>query len=443
MPEEPGGPRATSRELAGSEPRPPTDPQVASAPDPASQRDVAAFRHLPEALRLPLFRRYLLGLGPLSLGTWMQLVALGYLTLQVTGSVAAVGLVGAADGIPAVLLSVPAGVVGDRWPRRLVLVVATSALGLTALGLALAAGLGRASLPVLVGAAVCFGAADSFNAPSRQALIADMVPRNQLVGAATLTSSVGSAARIVGPAVAGILLGTLGAASCFLAMAASVVPLLVVLSRGRWPTARSSSSELGALGRVLEGMRWSRSDPLVRSVLLGSLTLGVLGIGYMPYLPVFARDQLHGGGQVLGLMYSVGGIGALGGGVVLSLFSRRLRRSRLLLAAAPLYAASLFGLTQAPNLGLAIPCLAGISLGFMAANTAMLTTLQAAAPAEMRARVMSLYSLAYAGGGPLGTLLYAGLSRVVPLFSAIAAGAVVVGLVLFWTATRSTMRALA
>ncbi len=441
MPEDPGRPRETSRELAGSEPRLLTE--APAAPQPPSPREGAALRHLPEALSLPLFRRYLLGLGPLSLGTWMQLVALGYLTLQVTGSVAAVGLVGAADGIPAVLLSVPAGAVGDRWPRRLVLVVATSALGLTSLGLALAAGLGRASLPVLVGAAVCFGAADSFNAPSRQALIADLVPRNQLVGAATLTSSVGSAARIVGPAVAGLLLGTLGAASCFLAMAASVVPLLAVLSHGHWPSARANSSEMGALGRVLEGLRWSRSDPLVRSVLLGSLTLGALGIGYMPYLPVFARDQLHGGGQVLGLMYSVGGIGALGGGVVLSLFSRRLRRWWLLLAAAPLYASALFGLTRAPTLVLAIPCLAGISLGFMAANTAMLTSLQAAAPAEMRARVMSLYSLAYAGGGPLGTLLYAGLSRIVPLFSAIAGGAVAVGLVLFWTATRSAMRSLA
>ena len=441
MPEDPGRPRETSRELAGSEPRLLTE--APAAPQPPSPREGAALRHLPEALSLPLFRRYLLGLGPLSLGTWMQLVALGYLTLQVTGSVAAVGLVGAADGIPAVLLSVPAGAVGDRWPRRLVLVVATSALGLTSLGLALAAGLGRASLPVLVGAAVCFGAADSFNAPSRQALIADLVPRNQLVGAATLTSSVGSAARIVGPAVAGLLLGTLGAASCFLAMAASVVPLLAVLSHGHWPSARANSSEMGALGRVLEGLRWSRSDPLVRSVLLGSLTLGALGIGYMPYLPVFARDQLHGGGQVLGLMYSVGGIGALGGGVVLSLFSRRLRRWWLLLAAAPLYASALFGLTRAPTLALAIPCLAGISLGFMAANTAMLTSLQAAAPAEMRARVMSLYSLAYAGGGPLGTLLYAGLSRIVPLFSAIAGGAVAVGLVLLWTATRSAMRSLA
>ncbi len=442
MPEEPGTPRSGSGDPRASSSLFATDPHGLSQAAPSRQDEVAPLRHLPEALRLPLFRRYLLGLGPLSLGTWMQLVALGYLTLQVTGSVAAVGLVGAADGIPAVLLSVPAGAVGDQFPRRLVLMVATSALGLTSLGLALAAGLGRASLPVLVGAAICFGAADSFNAPSRQALIADLVPRDQLVGAATLTSSVGSAARIIGPAVAGILLGTLGAASCFLAMAASVIPLLGVLSHGPWPVARTSSTEMGALGRVLEGMRWSRADPLVRSVLLGSLTLGALGIGYMPYLPVFAREQLHGGGQVLGLMYSVGGIGALAGGLALSLFSRRLRRNRLLLAAAPLYAAALFGLTRAPTLWLAIPCLAGISLGFMAANTALLTTLQAAAPPEMRARVMALYSLAYAGGGPLGTLLYAGLSRFVPLFSAIAGGAVVVGLVLLWTATRPTMRAL-
>ncbi|MHB1500066.1 MAG: MFS transporter [Candidatus Dormibacteria bacterium] len=399
-------------------------------------------KHLPEALRLPLFRRYLVGFGPLSLGTWMQLVALGYLTLQVTGSVAAVGLVGAADGIPAVVLSIPAGAVGDRFPRRLVLVVATSALGLTSLGLALAAGTSRASLPVLIGAAICFGAADAFNAPSRQALVADLVPREQLLGAATITSSVGSAARIVGPAIAGLLLGTLGAASCFLAMAASVVPLLLVLSRGHWPAARSSTTELSALRRMLEGLSWCRGDPLIRSVLLGTLTLGLFGIGYMPYLPVFAKDQLHGGGQVLGLMYSVGGIGALVGGLALSMVSSRLRRDRLLLGAAPLYAVSLFGLTQAPTLWLAVPCLAGISLGFMAANTALLTTLQAAAPEMMRARVLALYSLAYAGGGPVGTLLYAGLSRVVPLFSAIAGGALVVGMVLLWTATRPALRSL-
>jgi len=431
-----------STPLARETPSPHLPADTPESPQPEPYRHLWGWfsEGVPDALKLPLFRRYLVGLGPLSLGTWMQLVALGYLTLQVTGSVSAVGLVGAADGIPAVLLSIPAGVVGDRLPRRLILITATSALGLTSLGLALAAGLGRASLPVLVGAAICFGAADSFNGPTRQALVADLVPREQLIGAATLTSSVGSAARIVGPAVGGVLLGTLGAASCFLAMTACVVPLLLILAFGRWPVVRRSSTQLGAMGRMVEGLAWIRRDPTTRTVLLGSVTLGLFGIGYMPYLPVFAKDQLHGGGQVLGIMYSVGGIGALAGGVALSLVSRRLRRDRLLLAAAPLYMASLFGLTRAPTLALAIPCLAGISLGFMAANTSMLTTLQANTPEFMRARILSLYSLAYAAGGPLGTLAYAGLSRVVPLFTAIAGGAVVVGVVLLWTATRPSLR---
>jgi len=399
-------------------------------------------RRAPEAAQIPLFRNYVLGLAPLALGSWMQLVALGYLTLQVTGSAAAVGLVGAADGIPAVLLSLPAGVAGDRHSRRAVLMGASAAMGLTALGLALAAALDRATLPVLLGAAICFGSADAFDAPTRQALVADIVPSRQLMGAAALTATVGSVTRIVGPAVGGVLLATLGPASCFLAMAFSVVPFLVVLLLSHWPVVPVVAARLGTVRRMVEGLRWSRADAASRTVLIASLALGVLGIGYMPYLPVFNRELLHGGGQVLGLMYSVGGIGAMVGGIGLSLMSRRLRQDRLLLGSAPLYALSLFGLTRATTLALALPCLAGISLGFLGASTAMLTVLQARAPGEMRARVLSLYTLTFAGGGPLGTLVYAGASRIVPLFDAIAGGAVVVGLILLWSGSHRALRRL-
>jgi MFS family permease len=399
-------------------------------------------RRAPEAAQIPLFRNYVMGLAPLSLGSWMQLVALGYLTLQVTGSAAAVGLVGAADGIPAVLLSLPAGAVGDRFSRRSVLIAASLAMGLTALGLAVAAALDRASLPVLFGAAICFGAADAFDAPTRQALVADIVPSQHLVGAAALTGTVSSVTRIIGPAVGGVLLATVGPASCFLAMAVSVVPFMLVLVFSHWPVVPAAAARLGAVRQMLDGLRWSRRDDASRTVLLASLALGVLGIGYMPYLPVFNRELLHGGGQVLGLMYSVGGIGAMVGGVGLSLVSRRLRQDRLLLASAPLYAFSLFGLTRATSLALALPCLAGISLGFLGASTAMLTVVQARAPGQMRTRVLSLYTLAFAGGGPLGTLIYAAASRIVPLFTAIAAGAVLVGLVLLWSGSRAALREL-
>jgi MFS family permease len=395
-------------------------------------------RQAPAALEIPTFRRYILGSSPLSLGAWMQLVALGYLTLRVTGSPAAVGLVGAADGIPAIALSLPAGALADRLSRRRILIATTTAMSLTALLLALAAALHRVDLLVLVGAAICFGAADAFDQPTRQALVADLVPASGLVGAAALTSSVGSVSRIVGPAVAGVLLGFWGAASCFLAMGVSGLPFLWVLGRGGW--ADRPQLNLGErfrpLAHMVEGLRFASRHATVRAILIASLVLGLLGVGYMPFLPVFAREQLHGGGQVLGLMYSLGGIGALAGGLFISVMSRRLRPRLMLAAAAPLYAASLFGLTRASDLVLAAPCLIGISLGFVAANTAMLATLQALAPGHLRGRLLALYTLAFSGAGPLGTLVYAGLSRVIPLFQAIGVGALVVGVALLWSASQ-------
>jgi MFS family permease len=394
-------------------------------------------RQAPVALGIPTFRRYLLGSSPLSLGAWMQLVALGFLTLKVTGSPAAVGLVGAADGIPAIALSIPAGALADRFSRRRMLLATTTAMSLTALLLALAAVLHRVDLLVLVGAAVCFGAADAFDQPTRQALVADLVPAPALVGAAALTSSVGSVARIVGPAVAGLLLGVWGAASCFLAMGVSGLPFLFVLARGGWADLRQNSGagRFRPFARMAEGVRFAAHQRQIRAMLIASTVLGLLGVGYMPFLPVFARDQLHGGGQVLGLMYSLGGIGALVGAVLISFVSRRVRPRLLLAAAAPVYALALFGLTRANHLLLAAPCLIGISLGFVAANTAMLATLQALTPGSMRGRVLSLYTLAFSGAGPLGTLVYAGLSRVIPLFQAIGVGALIVGACLFWSST--------
>jgi MFS family permease len=186
---------------------------------------------------------------------------------------------------------------------------------------------------------------------------------------------------------------------------------------------------------MAEGVNFAAHQPRIRAMLIASTVLGLLGVGYMPFLPVFARDQLHGGGQVLGLMYSLGGIGALVGAVLISFVSRRVRPRLLLAAAAPVYAAALFGLTRANHLVLAAPCLIGISLGFVAANTAMLATLQTLTPGSMRGRVLSLYTLAFSGAGPLGTLLYAGLSRVIPLFQAIGVGALIVGAILFWSST--------
>jgi len=164
-------------------------------------------------------------------------------------------------------------------------------------------------------------------------------------------------------------------------------------------------------------------------------------VGYMPYLPVLARDQLHGGGQLLGLLYTMGGIGALAGGIAITGLSRRLPRGRLLIGAAPLYTAALVTVTRATTAQVAFPALMGVSLAFVALNTASLSALQSETPARLRGRVLACYSLIW-GVTPFGTLLYALLSRVVPLFDAIAGGAVAAGLVLLVAGTRPAVRSL-
>jgi len=400
-------------------------------------------RTVPAPLRVPLFRRFWLGLWPLLLGKWMQLVALGYLTFSLTHSVPAVGLVGAADGLPALVLGLPAGVVADRVSRRRVLMVTTATMSATAFALTAAVLFSHAGLPALVVAAIAFGSADAFDTPSRQALVADLVSEAQLLGTAALTSTASSATRIIGPSLAGLLIGFVGPAACFGAMGVLVLPFLLVLALGLRGVVATGRPEVRGTARqdLAEGLRWAASDARTRWILVAMGVLAILGVGYMPYLPVLARDQLHGGGQLLGLLYTMGGIGALVGGLAITALSRRLPRGRLLLGAAPVYALALFAVTRATTVAVAFPALMGVSLGFVAINTASLSTLQSQTPSRLRGRVLACYGLVW-GLAPLGTLLYAVLSRVVPLFDAIAAGAVVVGAVVLLAATRPAVRGL-
>ena len=398
---------------------------------------------MPPVLGLPAFRRYWLGQWPLLFGKWMQLVGLGYLTFLVTHSVTAVGLVGAVDGLPMLLITLPAGVLADRYPRRRTLMLTTTGMGLTAAVLGAAVLSHRDGLPVLLAAALGFGVFDAADAPTRQAFVADLVPRRHMLGATALSSTASSASRILGPTLAGVLLATVGPGPCFLVIAGLALPFLAVLVfglRGAPGPVLRSGRRRHVLTEIREGLRWAAQDPRSRWILIGMAALGLLGVGYMPYLPVFAREQLHGDAQVLGLCYTMGGIGALLGGLAITAASGRLPRGRLLLMAAPVYAAALFGLTRSTAPATAFLALMGISLAFVAANTAMLSTLQSETPPELRGRVLSLYTLLMGGAAPFGTLLYAGLSRIVPLFDAIGVGGLMVGATLLLAATRPALR---
>jgi MFS family permease len=359
----------------------------------------------------------------------MQVVALGYLVYQQTGSTTAVAVVAAADGIPSVILSLAGGVLADRLPRRRILLVTQSVLGLSAGSLALLVATGHATFVAILIVAIVFGATDAADLPTRQALVADLVERHLVVNAVALGAAAMSATRIVGPSIAGLLIGFAGPAVCFgflsIAYLAPIVVLLTVIPDIAPPMRQAGTT---AWGELLGGLRVAGADPLVRGVVIVAAVLAFCGVSYMPFLPVLARTQLHVGAEALGIMYSVGGVGGLVGGLAIASMGRGAGRLQLMLVGGVVYAVSLFAVAHATVLVITLPALVGISFAFVAVSTSMTTLLQTDTDPRLRGRLLGIYATIFAGLQPLGTVAYGLVPRSVGLFNVIGVGALLVGL---------------
>jgi MFS family permease len=402
-----------------------------------------ARRFPPPALRVRTFRWYWLTQWPVLIGTWMQIVALGYFVLQVTHSTTAVSVVAAADGIPAVVLSVSGGVLADRYPRRRILLVTQSVLGVSAGTLGVLAVTGVAGFWSILAVAVVFGAADAMDLPTRQALIGDLVERDLVMSAVALGSVAMSASRIVGPSLAGVLIALVGPGACFLWLSVSYLGPLVVLAVVIPDIAPASRERRSAAAESVRAVVGALRDPLVRPLVVSASALSFFGVSYMPFLPVYATSVLHSDARVLGLLYSTGGVGGLVAGLILASLGRGSQRVRMLFAGGIVYAAGLFTLSHSGILGISLPALVAISFGFLAMNTSMMTLIQTETDPALRGRLLGVYALVFAGLQPLGTLLYGVVSHVVPLFDAIGVGGLLVGATAIYAATRPALRALA
>jgi MFS family permease len=357
----------------------------------------------------------------------MQLVALGYFVYSETHSVNAVAFVSAADGIPSVALSLVGGALADRYPRRRILLVTQSTLGLSAGTLALLASTGHASLPAIVVVAIVFGSSDAVDLPTRQALVTDLVERDTVLNAMALGAASMSVTRLVGPSLAGLLYAVAGPGVCFASLAVAYLAPITVL----WlvipdiaPTGDTGRRRI--TGEIGAGLAAAFGEPLFRGILGAGAVLSLLGVSYMPFLPVLAT-RLHGGSGLLGLMYSVGGVGGLAGGVLLGALGRGGSRRWFLVGGGMLYAASLATVARSSWLGYTLPALVGVSLAFVAINTTLTTVLQTEGDAAVRGRLLGLYATLGAGLQPLGSLLYSVLGPA-RLFDGVAVGAILVGI---------------
>ena len=381
------------------------------------------------ALRERNFRLYWLGQAISNIGNWMQVVALGWFILQLTGSPIALGMLGLAQFLPVLILSLAGGILADRFLRLHLLMVTQSAAMALAFILTILTLMGKPPLWSLLLIAALSAAVTAIDNPARQAFLSDLVGKDLLLSAVALNASVYNGAAVIGPSLAGLVLLRVGAAGCFLLNAFSFLAVLIALAvisiekanQGKVSLTPARGNE--SFTTSLREFGSLRHKPAILAVLGIAAATSLLGRPYLLLMPAFAREVQHVGPQGLGLMVAASGLGSLIGALLLASLRSSKRLEHLLLITGVCFGISLAIFALVPFFLLAslvlIGCGAGATMTMMVANT----LLQTSAPSAMKGRVMSLYTLIAAGFTPLGAFIVTGMATKIGLeYATILAG---------------------
>ena len=373
----------------------------------------ARIRVVYSALRALSHRNYRLFFGGqlVSLiGTWMQTVAQSWLVYRLTHSELLLGLVGFSSYIPVFLLATLGGTVADRGDRRRILVTTQSLAMLQAFILAGLTLTGTVQVWHIFLLASCLGLVNAFDIPARQAFSVEMVGRADLQNAIALNSSIFNGARMVGPAVAGVMIAWLGEGWCFFVNGASYLAVIAGLIAMRvGPHERGLTA--GILAHVTEGLRFVGHTPPVRVILLMLAMVSLVGMPYTVLMPVFAASVLKTGPSGLGWLMSSAGVGALGAAVTLAL-RREVRGLERWVARASLgFGAALVAFSTSRWMALSMVLLVAVGYCMMLQMASSNTLVQHMVPDRLRGRVMAVYSMMFMGMSPFGALLAGALAH--------------------------------
>ena len=367
--------------------------------------------HTFRALRIRNYRLFWVGQLSSLTGTWAQEVAQAWLVLKLTDSPLALGSVVTVRFLPTLVFSLFGGVLADRWPKRRVLFSTQLFLLVQALVVGILVWTGAIQMVHIYIVAMLRGLADSFDMPTRQAFVVELVGPDELPNAVALNSAQFNAARIVGPAVGGVIVATLGIAACYFVNAASFLVVLWCIARMR--PREFHLGERAARGHMLrqvgEGLRYAVTTPDLAVVLLLLLALGTFGYNFPVVLPLLAKYTLRTGPGGLGVLMASAGLGSLLAALMIAYTGKASRRMLFIGAAA--FSLLLFALATSPTLAVAVPLLIALgfaSILFMANAT---TLLQLGSAPQFRGRVMSLWALLFMGTTPIGSLLIGWLSQ--------------------------------
>ncbi len=358
------------------------------------------------ALRSRNYRLFFSGQSISLIGTWMTRVATAWLVYRLTGSAALLGIASFAGQIPAFVLAPIAGVWVDRWDRHRTLVVTQILSMVQSFVLAGLALLSHINIHEIIALAVFQGLINAFDMPARQSFVIQMVEdREDLGNAIALNSSMVNAARLVGPAIAGLLIAAVGEGWCFLADGVSYIAVIVSLLAMTIPKQPPKAKEQRVLEEFREGWRYVSGSLPIRSILILLAITSLVGMPYTVLMPLFASKILHGGPHTLGFLTTATGAGALLGAARLAMRKSVLGLGRLINITCALFGVSLiaFALSHALWLSLLIMPITGFAM--MQEMAASNTILQTIVEDEKRGRVMSFYAMAFQGMAPIGSLL--------------------------------------
>jgi MFS family permease len=373
----------------------------------ATQSDTGeGLRAMVRAFRHRNFRLYFGGQSISLIGTWIQQIALSWTIYQLTHSSFLLGVVSFAGQLPLFLLTPFAGVLVDRFNRHRILVITQSLALVQAFALAVVVSTGALHVWNLIALNVFAGIILAVDLTARQAFIVDMVGSgHDLPNAVALNAFVINGGRMLGPAIAGLLLTVVSPAVCFYANAVSYIPVIAALIAMKVKQQRMPPDDSSPAEDLMEGIHYAVGFPPIWTVLALVGLVSLAGLPYAVLMPIFAAETLHGDAHTLGWLMMAPGIGALVATVYLASRKSIYGAGPRIAAGAMLFGAGLVGLGFSQHLALALVALAFVGLGMIVQLATCNTILQTIVEDDKRGRVMSLYTTAFMGMAPFGSIL--------------------------------------
>lgn len=368
------------------------------------------------------FRVFWLGQLVSLVGTWMQRVGQAWLVLELTNSAFKLGLITSLQFAPVLLFSLPGGAIVDRIRKRRLLMLTQSILMLQACVLTWLVWTGRVQYWHVAVLSTVYGLAQSLDLPTRQAFITDLVGKTHLMNAIALNSAMFNAARLIGPAVAGVLIARYGLPQAFLLNALSFVAVLGALAAVRTEGSPHPSAGTTFLEKIRGGVQYAATTPLIRFVLLLLLTVSFFVLNFNVLVPLVTKQVLHGGAGEFGWLMACLGGGAIAGALAMALLLEGRPPFSMPIAAGVVASIGMGTLAFAPGFALTAGTLVVVGCAQIVFQASCNTMLQLTAPDALRGRVMSLYALVFAGINPFGALMVGYVAETLGTPSACAVG---------------------